>query len=120
MIEGQATEADVRVLGSFTRPGWIPSRLAFDVAAALSQLADGPSNWASVVFTPRADSEPWTMEVTYKRGLGPQSIEIPGGGGAGSGAREILDLVYHPEWFDKAGDEAWSDWDPDAADVEGS
>ena len=114
-VRGQQTEADVRLLGRLTRPSWIPSRVGYDVAAALSQLADSPSNWATVELSPRSDQEPWLMTVTYRRAFKPQTIEVPGGGGPGSGAAEVMDLVFHPEHFDVGRE--WNGWDPDAADV---
>jgi len=91
VVRGEGTEADFRGLAEFTRPGWIPKEASVDVAAALSQLPN-PRSWDRVEFTPRADGEPWTMTVTPKRGY-PITIEIPGGGGTGSGAREVLDIV---------------------------
>lgn len=60
------------------------------------------------------------MTVTYARGY-PQTIEIPGGGGQGTGAREILDLVHHPDWFERNGwQRHWRDWNPDDSDVHAS
>ena len=92
IISGEATEADFRTLAtSFRRPSWVPKDASVDVAAALSNLTT-PKNWDTVDFIPRPDGEPWTMIVTRKRG-NPISIEIPGGGGPGSGAKEILEIV---------------------------
>ena len=97
-IQGQATEATDRALIAWqegTAPSWIPKEMRFDVAAALSQLPN-PSRWKEVAFIPRAGGEPWTMIVTPKNGY-PISIEIPGGGAVGSGARDVLDLLTDPK-----------------------
>jgi hypothetical protein len=65
-----------------------------DVAAALSQLPN-PSKWSEVTFLAAPDGAPWTMIVTPKRGYA-ISIEIPGGGAVGTGARDVLDLLTDP------------------------
>jgi hypothetical protein len=75
----------------FTRPPWIPEWITNEVAAILSQLPD-PSKWQGVTFEPQPDGAPWRMTVELKRGY-PITIDIPGGGGPGSGAKEVLDLV---------------------------
>lgn len=87
------TEKDLAELRAmFVRPAWIPRDMSTDVAAALSLLPD-PSRWKSVQFIPRPDGEPWTMIVQLKGRAYPITIEIPGGGGPGSGAREVIDFV---------------------------
>ena len=87
------TMKDLQALEStFVRPAWIPRDMSLDVAAALSQLPD-PTRWKSVTFTPRPDGEPWTMTVQPKGRAYPITIDIPGGGGPGSGAREVIDFV---------------------------
>ena len=91
VVRGEGTESDFRTLAGITRPAWIPKTASVDVAAALSQLPN-PRSWDRIEFVPRGDGEPWTMIVHPKRGY-PISIEIPGGGGSGSGAREVLDIV---------------------------
>jgi hypothetical protein len=63
-----------------------------DVAAALSLLPP-PSRWKSVDFQPRGDGQFWTMTVIPKGRAYPVVIDIPGGGGPGSGARQILEIV---------------------------
>mgnify|MGYP006267141199 CR=1 FL=1 len=85
--------SDLRKLeATFVRPAWIPSWMSIDVAAALSQLP--PTNrWKAVHFIPAPDGQPWTMTVELKGRAYPITIEIPGGGGPGSGAREVLDFV---------------------------
>jgi hypothetical protein len=55
-------------------------------------LLPNPSKWESVDFVPRPDNQPWTMTVVLKRGY-PVVIDIPGGGGPGTGARQILEIV---------------------------
>lgn len=85
------SEAALAAAARFTRPPWIPEWVTNDVAAILSQLPD-PSKWVDVIFSPQPDGAPWQMTVELKRGY-PITIDIPGGGGPGSGAKEILDLV---------------------------
>jgi len=80
--------------------------MSTDVAAPLSQLGN-PRTWGHVEFTPRGDGQPWTMTVTPKRYMDgdtvlthayDRSVEIPGGGGAGTtGAREVLDFLAGEE-----------------------
>jgi len=77
---------------AFVRPAWIPPDMSTDVAAALSLLPD-PTRWKGVTFTPRPDGEPWTMTVELKGRAYPVTIDIPGGGGPGSGAQEAIDFV---------------------------
>jgi hypothetical protein len=77
-----------------------------DVAAAVSQLGNYRS-WGHIEFIPRADGQPWTMTVTPKRYMDgdtvlthayDRTVQIPGGGGAGSvGAREVLDWLTGEE-----------------------
>lgn len=85
------TEAALAAAAAFIRPAWIPEWVTNDVAAILSQLPD-PAKWADAYFTPGADGGPWKLTVQLKRGY-PVSVEIPGGGGPGSGAKEVLDLI---------------------------
>jgi len=91
----------------FTWPAWLPKKIAkergapptpisTDVAAALSQLPN-PSTWKSVTFEPAADGQAWTMRVTFKGNRYDREILIPGGGGAGSGAKETLAVVTYLE-----------------------
>ena len=111
---GRPDLGDFDALRRWNRPRWIPDRLDFAAAAALSQLRP-PKEWSHVVFIPAEPDEPWTMKVFYVRGY-PDTIQIPGGGGVGTPARDVLDLVNHPEWFDDA-----DGWDgPVDNDVEGS
>lgn len=88
----------------FTWPSWLPKTatrqgrkgLTFpilpEVAAALSQLPD-PKRWRSVEITPRGEGEPWTMVVKLKGNAYDREILIPGGGWAGSGAKEVLEIL---------------------------
>lgn len=85
------SEAALSAAERFTRPPWIPEWISNEVAAILSQLPD-PSKWEGVTFEPQPDGAPWRMTVELKRGY-PITIDIPGGGGPGSGAKEVLDLV---------------------------
>ena len=105
MVSGAGTEADQQRLAQFRGPAWLPESLSYDVRAALSQLRGNPSTWAAVRFVPAPDGEPWGMVVTPKgsprrpdgSSAYDQVILIPGGGAPGTGAREVLDLFYHPE-----------------------
>ena len=85
------TEAELSAAARLTRPSWIPAYISSDVAAVLSQLPPY-SRWSNVYFEPQPDGAPWRMTVELKRGY-PITIDIPGGGGPGSGAKEILDFV---------------------------
>lgn len=76
----------------FTRPSWIPAWVHPDAAAALSQLPN-PKRWTNVEFVPRDDGRAWTMTVSLKGNAYDRTILIPGGGGPGSGAKEVLQLV---------------------------
>jgi len=82
----------------FRWPRWVPKELpdngavTYDVAVALSQLPP-PSRWKSVDFVPRPDGQAWTMTVVPKGRAYPVVIDIPGGGGAGTGARQILEIM---------------------------
>ena len=105
MVSGAGTDQDRRVLAAFGRPSWIPRSVSYDVAAALSQLHGTPASWAQVRFVPSQAGEPWAMIVTPKgsprladgTSAYDQIVLIPGGGGPGTGAREVLDLFFHPE-----------------------
>lgn len=85
------TEAALAAAAAFARPSWIPEWVTSEVAAILSQLPD-PSKWAGATLEPQPDGAPWKMTVELKRGY-PITIDIPGGGGPGSGAKEVLDLL---------------------------
>lgn len=90
---GQASVSDFRTAASkFTRPSWVPKDAPVDVAAALSQLPP-PSRWTGVEFTPRGNEEAWTMTVHLKGNAYDREILIPGGGGPGTGAKSVLDIV---------------------------
>jgi hypothetical protein len=91
------------LLSRFTWPSWVPSTVtnqgdgftyAVDpvVAAALSRLPD-PRTWKTFHFEPAGDDEPWTMVVEVKGRKKPKTTIIPGGGGAGTGAKQVLDIV---------------------------
>lgn len=93
ILRGEASPGDFKTLASkFTRPAWVPAWASVDVAAALSQLPD-PKTWARVDFIPRGDGQPWTMIVHRKGNAYDREILIPGGGGPGSGAKEVLQIV---------------------------
>lgn len=93
IVKGEALPQEIKDLPkAFTRPAWVPKSAAPDVAAALSQLPD-PKRWESVEFIPRADDQPWTMVVHLKGNAYDREILIPGGGGPGSGAKEVLEIV---------------------------
>ena len=81
-----------RAVSEFTRPSWIPQSAPIDVAAALSRLPN-PKRWDHVTFDPKADGEPWTMTVYLKGNAYPRTIPIPGGGGPGTGAKDVLQIV---------------------------
>ena len=126
MVSGAGTEADQTRLAAFRGPAWIPAGLSYDVRAALSQLRGSPRDWAQVRFVPAPDGEPWGMVVTPKgspRRLDGSSaydqvILIPGGGAAGTGAREVLDLFYHPESAGvPVGSARWRGWASEHATV---
>ena len=44
-------------------------------------------------FHPEDNDEPWEMIVTVKRRKKKVTTIIPGGGGAGSGAKQVLDIL---------------------------
>ncbi len=97
VVRGDASVEDLRTLASrFTRPSWVPASMSVDAAAALSQLPD-PKTWRSVEFIPRGEGDAWTMVVHRKGNAYDREILIPGGGGPGSGAKEILALVTELE-----------------------
>lgn len=98
LVRGEGSPQDYKDLAKkFTRPAWVPTWAATDVAAALSQLPD-PKRWESVEFTPRGDGQPWTMTVHLKGNAYDREILIPGGGGPGSGAKEVLQIVTELEY----------------------
>lgn len=93
IVRGQGTRDDLRTLASkFTRPSWVPDWASVDVAAALSRLPN-PKRWEDVEFIPRGDGQPWTMIVRLKGNAYDREILIPGGGGPGTGAKEVLEIV---------------------------
>ena len=123
---GRLDDAQQRILRAFRGPGWIPEGTSDDVRAALSQLRGQPSSWAGVRFVPAPRGEPWAMVVTPKGAVRrpdgtsayDQVVLIPGGGGPGTAAREVLDLFTHPE----AGgvppkDPRWRGWTSESLDV---
>ena len=76
-----------------TAPEWIrDADLSSDVAAALSYLPP-PDRWKDAQLIPRSGDEPWTLVVQPKGNGYPISIEVPGGGGPGSGAREVIEFL---------------------------
>jgi len=98
---GEVTGRDL--LARFTWPSWVPHTVENQqdgftysvdpvVAAALSRLPD-PHTWRDVAFTPRGEDEPWTMVVDVKGRKRPVETIIPGGGGPGSGAKVVLDIL---------------------------
>lgn len=92
VVRGDAMPDDIAALERVPRPSWLPpGNYLPEVIATMGQLPP-PSNWKSITFDARSDGEPWTMTVERKRGR-PVTLEIPGGGGEGSGAREILEIV---------------------------
>jgi hypothetical protein len=94
-VRADATEAELRAMGRWGRPVWLPRRVKVrpETAAALSQLPS-PDKWRSVDFESAGDGQPWRMVVHVKRARYPIVIEIPGGGSQGTGAREALDAIY--------------------------
>lgn len=93
LVSGEALPQDFKTAASkFTRPSWVPKSAPVDVAAALSQLPN-PKRWQHVEFIPRADGEAWTMIVELKGNAYDNEILIPGGGGAGTGAKDVLQIV---------------------------
>jgi hypothetical protein len=98
VVRGEALPRDLKTLAKkFTRPSWVPTWATVDVAAALSQLPD-PKTWESVEFVPRSDGDAWTMIVHRKGNTYDREILIPGGGGPGSGAKEVLQIVTELEY----------------------
>jgi len=107
IINNEGTVAERRTLETqFVWPDWVPRtvsrqrgsrgrRYQFktqpDVAAAFSLLPN-PKSWKDAEFIPRGDGQPWTMIVHLKNG-NTKTIDIPGGGGPGSGAKEVLEIV---------------------------
>ena len=106
VLSGQGTVEEVTgagLLARFTWPAWVPATVdnqqdgfsyAVDpvVAAALSRLPD-PRTWKSVEFHPQGEDEPWEMCVEIKRRKKKRCVLIPGGGGAGTGAKQVLDIL---------------------------
>jgi hypothetical protein len=106
VVSGQGTVGEVTgsdLLSRFTWPSWVPATVsnqqdgfayAVDpvVAAALSRLPD-PRTWRLVAFEPAGDDEPWTMIVEIKGRKKKRTTIIPGGGGAGTGAKQVLDIL---------------------------
>lgn len=113
VLGGTATRDDLAALREWadkaTAPSWTRG-LDADVAAALSQIPWPPGKWRDVILTPAADGDPWTMRVvpkgrpengtvTDRKGNDHAvtaydvTIEIPGGGEAGSGAKQVMDLL---------------------------
>lgn len=93
LVRGEGTPQEFKELASkFTRPGWVPEWASVDVAAALSRLPN-PRQWRDVEFIPRGDGQPWTMIVKLKGNAYDREILIPGGGGPGTGAKEVLQIV---------------------------
>jgi hypothetical protein len=106
VVSGQGTVGEVTggdLLSRFTWPSWVPATVsnqqdgftyAVDpvVAAALSRLPD-PRTWARFHFEPAPNDEPWLMVVEVKRRKKPVTTLIPGGGGAGTGAKVVMDIV---------------------------
>jgi len=82
----------------FRWPAWIPKDnpetgpTDIAVAVALSKLPN-PSKWQSVDFVPRPDGQFWTMTVQLKGNAYPVVIDIPGGGGPNTGAKQVLEIV---------------------------
>jgi hypothetical protein len=93
LVRGEAEPQDFKKIKTqFTRPAWVPKSAPIDVQAALSRLPD-PKRWESVEFVPRDDGQPWTMIVKMKGNAYDKEILIPGGGGPGTGARAVLEIV---------------------------
>lgn len=93
LVKGQGSPQEFKELASrFTRPSWVPQWASVDVAAALSRLPN-PKRWDDVEFVPRGDGQPWTMIVRLKGNAYDREILIPGGGGPGTGAKEVLQIV---------------------------
>ena len=106
VLGGGGTVAEVTggdLLARFTWPSWIPATVSNQqdgftypvdpvVAAALSRLPD-PRTWKSVAFEPAGDDEPWVMIVEIKGRKKKRTTIIPGGGGAGTGAKQVLDIL---------------------------
>ena len=125
-IRADATPQEINRLEKvLLRPSWLPNSVKVrpEVLGALSKLPN-PKNWKHVYIVP-AESGPWTMTVYTKRGLYPNTIEIPGGGGAqGEAPREVIDAikeiseVLEIEYQDKAkpssSDEFWNVMETDA------
>lgn len=133
LISGQATMHELERARDWTEsalaPAWTAG-LDADVAVALSELPR-PSRWADVIFTPAADGEPWTMHVVMKgqpvtgvivdrngnehaTTAYDYEIQIPGGGEAGSGAKQVMDLLT----FGPAGEE--DEWEGIDFDLTGT
>ena len=93
LVRGEALPEDFKkARTAFTRPSWVPKSAPIDVQAALSRLPN-PKRWENVDFIPRDDGEPWTMIVKLKGNAYDREVLIPGGGGPGTGARAVLEIV---------------------------
>jgi hypothetical protein len=113
LIHGEAMPADIAQVQAWREnaaPAWLPDQkwdMSDDTAAAVSQIGLPPSQWGHVRFTPRANGEVWTMTVTPAQHMSKDgsvrthaydvSVDIPGGGAQGSGAREVLDWLAEYE-----------------------
>ncbi len=125
-IRAEATPQEINRLEKILlRPAWLPKSVEVrpEVLGALSKLPN-PKNWKHVYIVP-SERGPWTMTVYTKRGLYPNTIEIPGGGGAeGEAPREVIDAVravslklsidYADHVKPSSPDEFWSVMDTDA------
>ena len=125
-IRAEATPQEINRLEKILlRPSWLPNSVKVrpEVLGALSKLPN-PKNWKHVYIVPAA-SGVWTMTVYTKRGLYPNTIEIPGGGGAeGEAPREVIDAVkaiskkleidYTDHAKPSSADEFWSVMETDA------
>ena len=94
-IRAEATPKEIKRLESMLlRPPWLPKgvKVRPEVYGALGRLPN-PKTWKHVYLVP-ADSGPWTLTVYTKRGRYPNTVEIPGGGGAvGEAPREVIDVL---------------------------
>ena len=125
-IRAEATPQEINRLEKILlRPSWLPDNVKVrpEVLGALSKLPN-PKNWKHVYIVP-AENGPWTMTVYTKRGLYPNTIEIPGGGGAqGEAPREVIDAIkeiskkldidYQDKAKPSSPDEFWNVMETDA------
>lgn len=134
LLTGNAGTSDFADVRAFLGPWWTKG-LDSDVAAALSQIPFPPSQWADVIITPAADDAPWTMRVVRKgrpsngvvtdRGGNDHAvtaydvtIQIPGGGAPGTGARQVLDLLMFGPGTDDDRSDEWESVDFDLTESE--